>query len=327
MTSVYISSTYSDLIKHREAVVQTILKMKKIVVSMEYYTASDERPLDKCLADVAECDIYIGIFAFRHGFVPDHDNPNNLSITELEHQQARKCNKPCLIFIADEVGWPLTSSDFYTGEGAGGEKIKGLRAQLNHDYNRGALFKSPEDLAASVSTALANLLEKNQPRAMDAVAEKAAPAAVLPREITSDLFVAYSNVDAGFAADLADYLNSRKLRTVLDERALFASTAEDFQRLERSVRSCHAGAVLVSDTSLRQLEERRKAVTAVLGILEGRTQNLFAICCSDESVKKMMEWPLASVERHRLESPRSGAGAQPQRQAGILAALDRPRFW
>src|SRR4051794_18310176 len=103
MTSVYISSTYNDLIKHREAVIQTLLKMKKVVVSMEHYTASDERPLEKCLADVAECDIYIGIFAFRYGFVPGHDNPDNLSITELEYRQARKHNKPCLIFIADEL--------------------------------------------------------------------------------------------------------------------------------------------------------------------------------------------------------------------------------
>jgi hypothetical protein len=39
MTSVYISSTYKDLVTHREAVVQTILKIKKIVVAMEHYTA------------------------------------------------------------------------------------------------------------------------------------------------------------------------------------------------------------------------------------------------------------------------------------------------
>ena len=90
MPSIYISSTYYDLIRHREVVAQSLRKMKQIVISMEHYTASDERPLDKCLADVAECDIYVGIFAFRYGFVPDRGNPNNLSITQLEYQQARK---------------------------------------------------------------------------------------------------------------------------------------------------------------------------------------------------------------------------------------------
>jgi len=108
MISIYISSTYKDLIEHRKAVIQTLHKMKKITVSMEDYTASDERPLDKCLNDVARCDIYIGIFAFRYGFVPDHkDNPNKLSITELEYRKALECEKPCLIFIADEIGWPM----------------------------------------------------------------------------------------------------------------------------------------------------------------------------------------------------------------------------
>jgi Domain of unknown function (DUF4062) len=308
MTSVYISSTYNDLIKYREAAINTILKMKKMIVSMEHYTASDERPLDKCLADVAQCDIYIGIFAFRYGFVPDRDNPNNLSITELEYQQARKHDKPCLIFIADETGWPMTNSDFYTGEGDRGIKIKKLRDQLNHEHTR-TLFKIPEDLAASVSTAVANLLEKNQPRGIDAVVQKAALATPRPREITSDLFLTYSDVDAGFAADLTDYLNSRKVRTILDQRALFASTSEDFLRLERSVQSCHAAALLVSDTSLRQLEEHRKAVTSVFGILEARTENLFAICRSDESARKLMEWPLEAVERATGWDPRGAAPA------------------
>ena len=76
--------------------------------------------------------------------MPDHDNPNNLSITELEYQQARKYNKPCLIFIAEGIGWLMTNSDFYTGEGDRGAKIRELRDQLNDDHTR-TLFKSPED--------------------------------------------------------------------------------------------------------------------------------------------------------------------------------------
>ena len=88
MTSIYISSTFIDLAKHRDEVARALRRMRKIVVAMEDYTASDERPLDKCLADVANCDIYIGIFAHRYGFIPLTDNPNGLSITALEHQQA-----------------------------------------------------------------------------------------------------------------------------------------------------------------------------------------------------------------------------------------------
>ena len=40
MTTVYISSTYHDLVKCREATAKTLRQMNKVVVSMEDYTAS-----------------------------------------------------------------------------------------------------------------------------------------------------------------------------------------------------------------------------------------------------------------------------------------------
>jgi hypothetical protein len=56
---------------------------------------------------------------------------------------------------------------------------------------------------------VANLLEKLQPGARGAAREqKVNPRAPLPREITSDPFLAYSDVDAGYVSDLADFLNS-----------------------------------------------------------------------------------------------------------------------
>ena len=44
---------------------------------MEDYVATDRRTVDKCLADVAGADIYVGLFAFRYGYVPppEHNNP------------------------------------------------------------------------------------------------------------------------------------------------------------------------------------------------------------------------------------------------------------
>ena len=42
--------------------------------------AADQRPMEKCLADVGKADIYVGIFAFRYGYVPpeSHGNPDKL---------------------------------------------------------------------------------------------------------------------------------------------------------------------------------------------------------------------------------------------------------
>src|SRR5262245_34426209 len=104
MTTIYLSSTYEDLKDYREIVYKALRKSGYDVVSMEDYVAADQRPVDKCLDDVKKADIYVGIFAFRYGYVPPeaHGNPNKLSITELEFRQAERVSKPCLTFVVNE---------------------------------------------------------------------------------------------------------------------------------------------------------------------------------------------------------------------------------
>src|SRR5262245_23493772 len=122
MATVYISSTYQDLAKYREATAKTLRQMNKVVVSMEHYTASDMRPLDRCLADVAGCDLYIGIFAWRYGFIPADNNKEEKSITELEYRHAVELKKSCLIFVVDESApWPPNYIDRKMEEGGGGQ--------------------------------------------------------------------------------------------------------------------------------------------------------------------------------------------------------------
>jgi hypothetical protein len=297
---------------------------------MEDYTASDERPLEKCLADVAESDIYIGIFALRYGFVPEHDNPEKLSITELELREAQRLRKPCLIFLLDEgVAWPPLDTDAYSGEGDRGEKIKALRARLNLDHNR-TLFKSPEDLAASVSSSVANLLERRGRGGKDPRTDKPA-AGALPREITFDVLLTHTELDAPFVADLADYLNSRRLRVALDPRSLFATSSDDFEHLDRVVRSCHSAAVLVSDSSLRQLEDRRQSVARVFRVLEARTRQLFAACLSDDSANAMAQWPMPRIENVVGWRPREASAPRGLHEVleglRLNTGLDSRRQW
>ena len=63
MARIYVSSTYGDLREHREEVYRTLRKLGHDVVAMEDYVASDQRPLERCLDDVAACDPYVGISA------------------------------------------------------------------------------------------------------------------------------------------------------------------------------------------------------------------------------------------------------------------------
>jgi hypothetical protein len=109
MATIYLSSTYSDLIDHRTAVYRALRKLRHDVVSMEDYGASDARPLDKCLADVAACDIYVGLFAWRYGYIPPGKTQ---AITELEFREAVRSGKSCLVFLlAEDAPWPRTLMD------------------------------------------------------------------------------------------------------------------------------------------------------------------------------------------------------------------------
>ena len=88
MTKIYLSSTYGDLKAYREGVYHTLRQMGYDAIAMEDYVATDKRPLEKCLQDVAACDLYVGLFAWRYGYVPSEGNPEHKSITELEYRKA-----------------------------------------------------------------------------------------------------------------------------------------------------------------------------------------------------------------------------------------------
>src|SRR5659263_56501 len=99
MARVYVSSTFNDLKECREKVMLNLKQVGHEDIAMEYYVAQGKRPVDKCLEDVASCDLYIGIFAWKYGNVPDGCNK---SFTELEYRKAVEAGKECLLFLLHE---------------------------------------------------------------------------------------------------------------------------------------------------------------------------------------------------------------------------------
>ncbi len=94
MAKVYLSATYSDLKPYRDAVYGILRKLRHDVISMEDYVATDTYPLRKCLKDVAACDLYVGLVGWCYGDIPEKDNPERLSFTELEYRQAGASRLP-----------------------------------------------------------------------------------------------------------------------------------------------------------------------------------------------------------------------------------------
>lgn len=148
MAKVYVSSTFLDLEECRKKVNLVLRRMGHEDVAMEYYVAEDKRPFDKCLEDVASCDLYVGIFAWRYGWVPKKNNPKKLSITEAEYRQAFEYNKTCLIFLLDgKAPWP---PDFIDDDKA---RIKRLRDELAEEHG-GGRFHSAEELGRIVAESI-----------------------------------------------------------------------------------------------------------------------------------------------------------------------------
>lgn len=147
MAKVYLSSTFEDLRECREKVRLVLQQLRHVDVAMETYVAEPERPLEKCLADVAASELYVGIFAWRYGYVPQG---KDRSITELEYRAAMEHHKDRLIFLLDEdAPWPPKYVD--------DDKrcIKQLRGQLA-DEQVCSFFGTSDQLASLVSTAVSN---------------------------------------------------------------------------------------------------------------------------------------------------------------------------
>jgi formylglycine-generating enzyme required for sulfatase activity/predicted Ser/Thr protein kinase len=155
MARIYISSTYEDLKKEREAAAKAVRRLGHQPVYMEDYVAGPQRPVEKCLQDVRSCDIYIGIFAWRYGFIPDGYDK---SITHLEYEAANKAGIPCLIFLMDqEAPWPTKYVD--TGEAR--QKINQLRSEFERDYIV-SFFKNADELSGLASVAVSNLVSMDE---------------------------------------------------------------------------------------------------------------------------------------------------------------------
>lgn len=155
---VYLSSTYEDLRAYRDAVSAALRKSGLDVAQMEDYTAADERPLDLCLRDVGQSEIYVGLFAWRYGYVPpaDKGNPERRSITELEYRQAERSGLRKLVFFAhqDTLGsWPDRFKDDVTGNGDRGEQLRRFRDEVCTEKTA-SFFRTPEELATLVLAAI-----------------------------------------------------------------------------------------------------------------------------------------------------------------------------
>lgn len=162
---IYLSATYADLAEHRLAVARTLRRMGHVVIGMEEYVAERQRPIERCLADAAACDVFVGLLAWRYGYVPTQPPPpgftlpprvtvGKTSITEAEYRQAVHAKRPVLMFLLDpEAAWPARHIDAVNGRPKDALQIAALREEVGREHVAG-FFRDPEQLAALAGAAV-----------------------------------------------------------------------------------------------------------------------------------------------------------------------------
>jgi hypothetical protein len=85
--------------EHRAAVRESLLQAGYHPVDMADFMARAEGATSACLNEVAESDLFVGIYAWRYGFIPPG---SEISITGQEFEEAQRLEKPCFCFVVEE---------------------------------------------------------------------------------------------------------------------------------------------------------------------------------------------------------------------------------
>ncbi|MCB1954618.1 MAG: DUF4062 domain-containing protein [Rhodocyclaceae bacterium] len=319
--TVYLSSSFKDLKQHREAVYRALNQIGRVkVIAMEDYVARDDRPLAACLKDVADCDIYVGLFAWRYGFVPpESENPAQRSITELEYEAAAA--KPRLVFVLSDLApWPPMMMDSVTGEGDRGAKIGALRSRLL-DANLATVFTDAGGLATAVSNAVNNVLLGWSDRPDTGAPQR--PERKLQREVTHALYLAHHPADAGQAGALARELTLGLERPAkLSSESLFADDERAVRLREDNVIACHAAAALVTPQSLPLMLADTAIVAEALRVLRARSGSLALLLSNVRQDELPKDWV---ADETFVLAPLALAGEDPLRPARVWLGGRQPR--
>jgi hypothetical protein len=111
--SVFISSTFEDLKNHRRKIWELLEKYEVNIRGMERFGARKEAPLTTCISEVEQCEIFVGIIAFRLGSI---DEVSGMSFTQKEYERANELNREILIYMIDEKDSRVTYQDIDFGD-------------------------------------------------------------------------------------------------------------------------------------------------------------------------------------------------------------------
>jgi hypothetical protein len=145
---VFISSTFSDLIEERQAVIRTVLDLGHVPSGMEIFPAADIEQFNYIKKVIDECDYYVLIIGARYGSV----DADGVSFTEKEYDYAVDQKKTVLAFIHGDPGSVAVNKADIDPTVA--LKLNAFREKVSKS-RLVRFWKTPEELNSRVTIALA----------------------------------------------------------------------------------------------------------------------------------------------------------------------------
>jgi hypothetical protein len=276
--TVFICSTFSDLSREREAVMDAVRRLQLKHDSMEFFGARSGQPLETCLAEVRKSDILVVIVGHLYGTITPE---KGVSFSEAEYNEGHRLRKPCLVYIRDDEV-PILPRLMETDP----EKLRLLnrwKATLRERHTVAA-FQHGNDLAvqvaADLSRAVNDLVEAEQERgkfqdserplladeirvlvsqAMEHGLDEETVLSIIRRGLASAIateeskgprvFLSYSSADKDIVRRFARGLDQRGIFVWFDEMRLHAG--EDWGRaIEQALDSSDYIAFFMSKNSM-----------------------------------------------------------------------------
>lgn len=149
---IFISSSYSDLKDYRRAVQDAVRGLDLVADDMTDWSADERAGVTHSVDRLLQSNALVLLVAHRYGHVPAGEQ---YSITEREYRAARAANIPVLAFFLDEsVPWPPDQVEW-----SARERLQAFKQLVDSEVTR-KVFRTPDELEAQVTQALALLLQR-----------------------------------------------------------------------------------------------------------------------------------------------------------------------
>jgi hypothetical protein len=145
---VFISSTFEDLKKERQAVLRGILELGNIPAAMELFPACDDQAWKLIQKVIEASDYYVLVIGGRYGSLDER----GIGYTEKEYDYAFELNKPILALLRanpDDIERGKTKTDANAWE-----KLKQFRKKVEKNHTV-VLWNTADELKTQLVTSLA----------------------------------------------------------------------------------------------------------------------------------------------------------------------------